>query len=260
MGLAKIMKRKICVPNRTIKSLPEEMLTEVLARVASSSLTDLCNAKLSCRDFLGAADDNYIFEHASMEKFPVAPWPVSEEASSFLRRCKECGNAEALYREGMVEYFSKMGVDSGLEYLKRAAEKGHVEASYVYGIILLCTGGQPNQRSLELLSGITKSLMVKSRKSRTNIRECRRRIQAIIWSIWIKNYIIPPQMPRVDHAKTCMRKGKAWQDCERPMIGTEWEEDREEEGGGDDDEAVGCEACRWYYEVLSFCDMLRAGR
>ncbi|GAB2297204.1 hypothetical protein Dimus_031317 [Dionaea muscipula] len=64
---------------------------------------------------------------------------LKRETYHVSKRCKECGNAEALYREGMVDYFSHMRIETGIENLKRAANKGHVEASYVYGIILICT-------------------------------------------------------------------------------------------------------------------------
>ncbi|XP_057948364.1 putative F-box protein At1g67623 [Malania oleifera] len=233
------MKRKRRKPPATaIKFLPQELLTEVLARVASNSLTDLCNAKLCCKEFLRAAEDDYIFKHASMEKFPVAPWPVSCEASSFLRRCKESGNAEALYREGMVEYFSSSRVDSGLQYLKEAAEKGHVEALYVSEIISACTGGQSNQWSPELL------------QSKKKTSECRRRVQAVLCSLWIRNYIVPPQGQRADHSKTCTKNGNTWQYCGRQMMrGTGWEDEEEDH----------CEACMWDHEIHFFCDIVRRG-
>ncbi|CAK9137316.1 unnamed protein product [Ilex paraguariensis] len=84
-----------------IKSLPKELLVDVLARVASSSFTDLFNAKLCCRDFLGAADEDYILEHVSINRFPVIPWFTRDEVVAFLNRCKDNGNPEALYRQGL---------------------------------------------------------------------------------------------------------------------------------------------------------------
>ncbi|XP_058192131.1 uncharacterized protein LOC131309530 [Rhododendron vialii] len=66
----------------------------------------------------------------SIMGFPVNQWLKSEEVSLFLNRCVVGGNPEALYREGMVEYFSSMRMEFGLEKLRRASEKGHAEASY----------------------------------------------------------------------------------------------------------------------------------
>ncbi|KAH7570434.1 hypothetical protein JRO89_XS05G0106200 [Xanthoceras sorbifolium] len=139
------MKMKRTKPNNdnnkkvgaSIKSLPKDLLANVLARVASDSIADLFNVELSCKDLHEMGNDDYVLQHACMDSFPVASWPVSDEASSFMKRCKESSNAEALFRQGMFEYFSLSQMKSGLALLKRAAKKEHVEATYVCGIILL---------------------------------------------------------------------------------------------------------------------------
>ena len=42
-------------------------------------------------------------KNISIEKFPTIPWwQVKDEVSSFLKACKESGNPEVLYRQGMV--------------------------------------------------------------------------------------------------------------------------------------------------------------
>ncbi|KAI7733375.1 hypothetical protein M8C21_018627, partial [Ambrosia artemisiifolia] len=45
------------------------------------------------------------------------------------------------------KFFSLERIETGLEFLKRATEKGHVEATYVYGMILLSRGGQSSQQA-----------------------------------------------------------------------------------------------------------------
>ncbi|KAA8529733.1 hypothetical protein F0562_034167 [Nyssa sinensis] len=227
-------KIKITKPRRelhnpaAIKSLPGDLLIEVLGRVASSSFTDLFNAKLCCRDFLGLAEDDYILQHVSIDKFPVIPWFTSGEAISFINRCKESGNPEALFRQGMVEYFSFKNVESGLESLKKAAEKGHAEASYVYEIILLCSEGGSNQESFELLNA------VKSSKSAS----LRRSIKAMFQSMWVKNNNIMPQHHSCCNANGCIIE-----------LGGRWDRD--------EDKVVCCDACRRDQEVVSFCNMLQ---
>jgi hypothetical protein len=42
-------------------------LTEVLTKVASSSFTDLFKAKLTCGDLCGLAEEDHIFQQASLE-------------------------------------------------------------------------------------------------------------------------------------------------------------------------------------------------
>ena len=50
-------------------------------------------------------------------------------------------------------------MESGEEYLKRAMEMEHMEASYVYGIILLCKGGEYSNedQGIKLLNAVKKS-------------------------------------------------------------------------------------------------------
>ena len=57
----------------------------------------------SCRNFLEASKDTFVMKNISIEKFPTIPWwQVKDEVSSFLKACKESGNPEVLYRQGMV--------------------------------------------------------------------------------------------------------------------------------------------------------------
>ncbi|GLT69072.1 hypothetical protein SLA2020_412520 [Shorea laevis] len=97
-----------------IKSLPNDLLMEVLAKVASASFTDLFKAKLSCKDFYRLAEDDYVFQHVSLKEFPLV-WCTREELLYFLRRCKESGNPDALFREGIYGYFSSKNPKPGLD-------------------------------------------------------------------------------------------------------------------------------------------------
>ncbi|KAI7993357.1 putative F-box protein [Camellia lanceoleosa] len=152
-----------------IESLPVELLVEVLALVASSSFTDLFNSKLCVK------------------------------SEFVLKWCIQSGNFEALYRQGMVEYFSHMRMESGLEHLKRAAEKGHVEASYVYGMILLSRGGQSTKQGLKLLNAMNNTC---SNSKSLRIQECRERTKAIIHTMWINNHMVSQETNFCCHGKT----------------------------------------------------------
>jgi hypothetical protein len=123
-----------------IISLPNDMLMKVLTKVHSSSFTDLFKAKLTCNDLCGLAEEDHIFQQVSLEKILLF-WSTNAEIM-FLRRCKESGNPEAIFREGMRGYFTSNNPKQGLKLLEKASEKGHVEASYIYSVILICHGGQ----------------------------------------------------------------------------------------------------------------------
>ncbi|KAG5521912.1 hypothetical protein RHGRI_034212 [Rhododendron griersonianum] len=221
-----------------INSLPSDLLVDVLARVASSSFTDLFNSKLCCRDFRGAAEEECVLEQVSMVGFPVIhQWLKSEKVSWFLNQCVQIGNPEALYRQGMVEYFSSMRMESGLEKLRRASEKGHAEASYVYGIILVCMGGQSSVEGLKLLNAMKGSTTSQSTRFAI-FQDCRKRIEAVIRTMWINNHLAGRQRRSCCHENTSRLK-QTW------------------EGRSQVEDDASCESCKWDREVSLFCDMLR---
>ncbi|KAK1575673.1 hypothetical protein Q3G72_007452 [Acer saccharum] len=207
-----------------IKSLPKDLLIDVLTRVASSSVADLFNVERSCKDLLEVGNDNFVLQHACMDCFPIAPWPVSDKASLFLRRCRESGNAEALFRQGMFEYFTLLETKSGLMLLQRAAHKGHTEATYIVGILLLSLSHGDNRlrrRGLNLLSCLKRRRCFK-------VGECRKRVKRVVSSLWIHNSV------NVD-TRTC----NCWNTCRRG-----WEEDNF---------GVTCsESCFWVREATMF--------
>jgi hypothetical protein len=53
-----------------IISFSNNMLMEVLTKVASSSFTDLFKAKITYRDLCGLAEEDHIFQQVSLEKIP----------------------------------------------------------------------------------------------------------------------------------------------------------------------------------------------
>ncbi|XP_022957270.1 putative F-box protein At1g67623 [Cucurbita moschata] len=119
-----------------IESLPNDLLIEVLAKVAAFSFTHLVQAKLATKDFLEASSHGYIFQHASLGNFQKLLWNNSIEFWSFMEKCNNNENPETLYRKGMLEFFTHCREAFGMTYLKLSAQKGYPKACYVYGIIL----------------------------------------------------------------------------------------------------------------------------
>ncbi|KAE8705732.1 P-loop containing nucleoside triphosphate hydrolases superfamily protein isoform 1 [Hibiscus syriacus] len=170
-------------------SLPEEMLTEIVMHAASSSVDDFINVRLSCKAFLAASNYDQVFENVSMEKVGFVPWRRSERV--FEKRCRAAKNAEALYRKGMVDFFSRKKPDSGLHCLKKATEKGHVEAMYAYGIILICLGGELREQGLRVLSSLD---LEKSNKGVSKmIVNCRSKTKKILRCMWVYETLAAPE-------------------------------------------------------------------
>jgi hypothetical protein len=135
-----------------IDILPNNMLTEVLTKVASSSFTDLFKVKLTCRDLCGLAEEDHIFQQASLENI-LHSWCTNAKVL-FLKCCKESGNPDAIFREGMHGYFTSKNLELGLKLIETAHKKGHIEATYIYSIILICLGGQLKHQGLQILSSL----------------------------------------------------------------------------------------------------------
>ncbi|GAB2223917.1 hypothetical protein Droror1_Dr00004662 [Drosera rotundifolia] len=55
--------------------------------------------------FGDATQDNYVIEHLEIprDKFPVVQWQKDDKKyDSFIKHCKDCGNPEIFFGEGMV--------------------------------------------------------------------------------------------------------------------------------------------------------------
>ncbi|KAL8148153.1 putative F-box protein At1g67623 [Apium graveolens] len=184
-------------------SIPAELIIDIVARVAASSSRDLFKAKLSCETLHKFADDKYIIQRASLDKFPVVPWTLNDHKQAiFSDRCADSENPEALCRRGIVRYFEKMEMNSGIECLLKAAKSGHLEAMYVLGLIMILHGEETKEQGMKIIIDM-KNLQTK----RKNIQKIRESFSTTLGSIWVKNTMVVGQaMPtcctRQDHAKS----------------------------------------------------------
>ncbi|XP_026416257.1 F-box protein At1g67340-like [Papaver somniferum] len=170
-----------------INSIPREVFTEILAKVASASLVDHFNANQSCKLFHEAGSDNLIFQHASVEQLPIIQWYPKPEVATFLKQCEEAQNPEVLYRKGMVEFFHNNETELGKELLQKSANLGHVVAAYVLGIILIDAGDDEDDvlRGKQLLT--QKSRCTGKRSRNGEIEECRKKAKKSIGGMWVNN-------------------------------------------------------------------------
>ncbi|XP_057417612.1 uncharacterized protein LOC130711856 [Lotus japonicus] len=223
----------------TIKTLPRDLLVEIVALVAAHSFIDFHAIKMCCKDFLDATEDNYIWRNASLDKFPLIQWLPNDKVSSFLNRCRECGNMESLYREGLQKYFCcpNEKID-GLEILNVAAQKGHKEAKYVCGMISLCSeDDELRKQGLEYMRFLRKSQCVVG---------SRNKVKQLLKFIWKDNGMFERRLsPLCNSKSTC----KGWQ-----MKRDRWvllDDDND-----NNDNISLCENCRWDHELEIFYQLL----
>ncbi|XP_027122098.1 putative F-box protein At1g67623 [Coffea arabica] len=217
----------------SILSLPTEVLSEVLTRVASSSSTDLFWAKLCCKLLNEVSDADIVYQRVSLAKFELVPWHKNHKVSSFLKKCRQCKNPDVLYRKGVVDFFTDKHGDSALECLEEAANSGHADAAYALGIIYIFVGGDELKRKgISLLSGMKKSGILKGR-----VKLCRDNLRALLRMIWVKNPVFANPTP-ICCAMTHERKTSSW-----PM-------------DADDVEESTCEGCACDEEIGAICAAL----
>ncbi|KAF6152422.1 hypothetical protein GIB67_038045, partial [Kingdonia uniflora] len=180
-----------------------------------------------CKVVNEAGGDNVIYRHISIKRYDPVPWTISDEAAMFLRRCQENGNPESLFRLGMMEYFSKVRINTGLDILERAAHSGHDEATYTVALIYLCGDNRSRCQGIQMLNKF----------SRSKIMECRKKSKAIIHRMWINNDL---GSGRLDS------NNMMCDDCDRERAAkrSRWVQD--------DECVLGCDACRWERELGVF--------
>nr|GMD48281.1 putative F-box protein At1g67623 [Ipomoea batatas] len=207
----------------SIHSLPHELLVHVLGRVASHSLRDLLNAKLSCREWNELGDDNLVYKHASLAKISIFRWkretPENKRRRSlFLQKCVDAGNLEALYRRGVVDYLQNKERGYALGCLKKAANAGHVASMYAVCIISIYLGGEHKKDGISVLGR-----MKKSKQSRKEVRQARWKLLDIIKMMWLRNFMgVAPKPVCCTKHRLCKKNGWGPIDSDDEDSGIEW--------------------------------------
>lgn len=159
-----------------------------------------------------------------------------------METCNNSENPESLYRKGMLEFFTHCKEASGMAYLKRSAQKGYVDACYVFGVILYASNLK--DEGLEFLKNNEVKLGNK-------MIECRQRVKEFVSYIWIKNKISLSEGDS-SYGRKCDKNIN----CRVNEKINVWDSKDEDDYYG----KYTCEECKWNNEVLRFCKMLRTGR
>jgi len=88
-----------------IKSLTSDLLINIVTKVTSESYIDYYNMKICCKEFFHASQDMSMWQKVSLEKISLVVWLLTPPSlfGNFTKMCKEDGNIEALFKEGLVE-------------------------------------------------------------------------------------------------------------------------------------------------------------
>lgn len=178
-----------------IKSHPNYLLAEVVGRIAAGSFDGLYSLKLCSKDFLQAMKDNCVFQKVTLEKFPYSDWFLSDKKTLFLKRCMDSGNLKSLYREGLQQLFGyKRRNTTGILLLDMDVAKGHIEAKYVVGMLLLrCTDEECRKQGIRHMNFFGNNKCVTT---------CRKNLQQKIRFMWFNNGVVVRTKSHMCNSKT----------------------------------------------------------
>ncbi|KAF8116081.1 LOW QUALITY PROTEIN: hypothetical protein N665_0022s0011 [Sinapis alba] len=123
-----------------LESLPQDLLGEILSRVAFSSREDIRQCVTVSKTISAATQDFSCIQQTQLTT-------TSHESSVNVRTLPPAyeqmspnDNPAAHYIEGLKQYFIHENTILGLFHLKKSAEISYDNGTYIYGILMLCTG------------------------------------------------------------------------------------------------------------------------
>ncbi|KAK8596413.1 hypothetical protein V6N12_064904 [Hibiscus sabdariffa] len=146
----------------------------------------------------------------------------------------------------MVDCFSRRKPESDLRCLEKAIEKGHVEAIYTYGIILISFGGELREQGLQIVSSLNLVNFSKSKTSSRTIINPRSKTERFLSNMWV--YVALSGSEQIDCNCGPDINGKKSM-CRSSSQGQAWETSN---GFGHC-----CHSCFWDREAILFCRLLR---
>ncbi|KAI4382814.1 hypothetical protein MLD38_008727 [Melastoma candidum] len=196
-------RKRVCIedePSSNVNKLPTEMVVDILANVAADSFDAFFSAKQCCKFFVRASEDDFIYKRLTLNVLPDKLWWTPKKAKALVRRCISCGNAEALYWQGLFEFFSTLNLDEGINLIREAAREGDVGALYILGVIYVCSDdAQLKRGGGEILKKVHRE---------GKVSECREKFQRVIESMWMNNRSIFRKKP----SYACPMRAEHWKD------------------------------------------------
>ncbi|CAN6990086.1 unnamed protein product [Brassica rapa subsp. trilocularis] len=106
------------------------MLHKILSKVATTSIWDFGSARVGFPGFNAICKEDHFYKSADL--IFLNDWTDEVNAViTFMLRCYQLGNPDAIYLRGMYEYFILHLLDEGRETIHLAGERGCMLVKYV---------------------------------------------------------------------------------------------------------------------------------
>ncbi|XP_061364412.1 uncharacterized protein LOC133307873 [Gastrolobium bilobum] len=210
----------------SLTTLPSDLGLEILGRVASHSIKDISNVKLTCKELLHLAEHDSVYKKSSLEKFACVhvnlvnkEKPFSHRVDNrcdnghedqyigtlynfvyspeeiysmyrqalFLRRCRKSGNPELLYRDGMVIFFQQ-NCCSFRENLALQNLKNAALTDHIDAKYVYCTLLMVSEDKEKRNHGLE---MFCSLKMTIDLDDCKQRVRSFLRGMWVRRKVVP---------------------------------------------------------------------
>ncbi|CAL8162342.1 unnamed protein product [Prunus armeniaca] len=151
--------------------IPELAWFKVMLYVATNSSEDLFRMACVCRLFNTLANTPQVWNTISMEKYRDHPnwYYAAAQVRHFVDQCRACQNPEAIFREAFDMFFRQGNVEA-LSGMRVAATAGHMEASYLVGLLGMSGIGQSKEDALEFLCSLNQRNNIDMKGTRDALR------------------------------------------------------------------------------------------
>lgn len=123
-----------------LESLPQDLLGEILSKVAHHSCSDIRVCMQVSPRLTEAVHDYRVYKSLNLRMLAMNPLDTIDNYQPLMEICLRNGNPEAHYIEGIKEYFYNHNTTNGLLHLQQSADGSYKEGIYLYGIVMLCRG------------------------------------------------------------------------------------------------------------------------
>ncbi|KAL6269716.1 hypothetical protein ACE6H2_026627 [Prunus campanulata] len=223
--------------------IPQLARFKVLLVVAKQSSEDLYSMAGTCKLFQEMLNDPEVWRTVSLDKYQWhEDWYRFDEGKifEFLQKCKEHNNPEIIYREAIHDFFL-LKDDEALKNLRVAAMAGHMEASYIVGLLGLLNPSEGKEDAMEFLCHLSKI-------KKMNRQACRYSIIYRLLRYTMCGIVTPPTLAKFT-ADECF-----FQDCIHCEGNREWYQLWHHRGKycHNVDAWNCCEPCKWKRELFCF--------
>lgn len=123
-----------------LESLPQDLLGEILSRVASSSRQELSQCLTVSKTVSAASQDYRVLRSLRLRHQSMLPLITYERYNNLMEKCLQHGNPVAHYIEGVKLLFVQGSTLMGMFHLRKSAEGKYDNGTYLYGILMLLMG------------------------------------------------------------------------------------------------------------------------